>query len=402
MRWSWWLLDRAAAQRPACNPDDIVVDLHRRAQRLQAFRHGGDPVALLDPQLADPGQGGHPLRTGGGHAQHRKFINGIGDQIGSDVDPGQRAAAHGEVSDRLPADGIGGVKGQVGPHFPENLQDSVTPRIDADAGQLQFGARCDQGADDEEGGGRQVAWDGDLGAVQGLSAFDADLRAVHFAVRTEQRQHAFGVIPRRHRFRQAGAALGLEPGEQEGGFDLRACDRCPVGDSPQGGSVDPDRRVAGIGLDACAHLPQGDGNPLHGPLRQRGIPDQRGGERAGRQQAAQQPHGRTGIPKIQRCFRSRQAVGAAAFHHPASGGDFPDVHAHLGERAGGCPAVFAVQDAFQPAGALGKGGDQEGPVADGLVAGQGEGSADLTSRFQSPAVTRVHRDARCRGSSSRS
>ena len=111
-------------------------------------------------------------------------------------------------------------------------------------------------------------------ALQALAAGDRHGQAVHGRPAAEGGQRALGVVARRGRLGDAGRALGVQAGEQDGALDLRARHVRLVGDAVQPRAVDRQRRVAVGRLDAGAHALERLDDPPHRPARQRGVADQ--------------------------------------------------------------------------------------------------------------------------------
>ena len=85
IRWSPWASRWAGLERAAGPLDDQVVTLHRgRApERLDQSGRAGQPVGLLDPQLAHVTEAGGAVGGHGRHGQDGDFVEG-GDLVGFD------------------------------------------------------------------------------------------------------------------------------------------------------------------------------------------------------------------------------------------------------------------------------------------------------------------------------
>ena len=96
IRWSMWVATiPPPGRRPAGAVHDQVValDFHPHAVRRQQRRGGGEPVALLHPQLLQPAHARGARGAGGGDRQDRVFVDHARRALRRHVDRAQRAVA---------------------------------------------------------------------------------------------------------------------------------------------------------------------------------------------------------------------------------------------------------------------------------------------------------------------
>ena len=95
-------------------------------------------------------------------------------------------------------------------------------------------------------------------------------------------------------------AGGLQAGEQNAGFDLRAGDGRGVVDGVERSAVDGERRVAVGEGEARAHGFERLANALHGAARERGVADEGEAALLRREQAGDHAHGGAGVAAVER------------------------------------------------------------------------------------------------------
>ena len=91
----------------------------------------------------------------------------------------------------------------------------------------------------------------------------------------ERPQRQLGVISRGGRLLDDRRALGLQAGEQHGALDLGARDLGAIADALQRGTVNGQRRLLVVRLDARAHQLERHDDPSHRALRERRVADER-------------------------------------------------------------------------------------------------------------------------------
>src|ERR1700716_2390288 len=96
---------------------------------------------------------------------------------------------------------------------------------------------------------------------------------------TEGAEGVLGVVAGADGFGEAGGAVGLEAGEEDGGFDLRAGGGGVEVDGGEWAAVDSDGGVAVDEIDACAHLRERFADALHGAKGEGVVADEDEGVR---------------------------------------------------------------------------------------------------------------------------
>ena len=191
-------------------------------------------------------------------------------------------------------------------------------------------------------------------------------------------QHPFRVIPRPHQFPNGGSALGAKRREQDRRLDLRARDRRLVVHGSERRVPDDGewrQRVGSSGVQHRAHRAQGPDDTGHRTPSQRGVAVQDGVHRR-----APRACPRRGACSSRSC-RSRGSRPApsspstpgesdAVVDRPAALALALDRDAERSDDARRRAHVCAVAGAGDPALALGERGEEQGAVADRLVAGQ--------------------------------
>ena len=264
------------------------------------------------------GDDGVAFGEGGGDRQHGQLVDQARDEARRRSPCRQRAVLHGEVGHRLAAfQAFVASISRSGAHGAQHIEHAAARGIDADAAHGDLRAGHDRAGDQEEGGGGDIARHGDSLPAQALPAAHAHGQAVFLDLHAEAAQHALGVIARFLRLGDRGDAVGKQPGQQDGGFHLRAGDRggdsrwragCRRGRSPAACSASPWPSTS------RAHLPQRDGHAVHRAAAQRVIAGEGGAEGLPGEDAHQQAGGGAGVAGPQRLCRRAQAVQADAVH----------------------------------------------------------------------------------------
>ena len=187
-------------------------------------------------------------------------------------------------------------------------------------------------------------------------------------------QHLLGVGG--HRLVDHRLPLGGDTGQQHGRLDLGAGHRGRVLDAAEGATGDLEGRQVPLAHAGKLrpHAAERIGHPVHGPGPQRVVAGEGGGARHRGGQAGQEAHPRTGVAQVH-CGRG----GMEPFPAAADGNPGPVV-AHLGPEGGHgllrAEHVVAVGEPGDGGGALAQRGQYQGPVGDGLVPGQAQGSGE--------------------------
>ncbi len=173
----------------------------------------------------------------------------------------------------------------------EHVEQRGTRRVQADRIEYQVGAGKNGGGAEEERGRRDVAGNRGFNRMERLRAGDGDGigSAGKFGAKGSQRQ--FAVIAGADSFAHRRGALGLQAGEQDAGFHLRAGNRSRVVDALQRSAFEMQRRVALGKREPRAHGFKRLANPLHWPARKGIVTGEREAARLRGQQAGEHAHG---------------------------------------------------------------------------------------------------------------
>jgi hypothetical protein len=137
--------------------------------------------------------------------------------------------------------------------------------------------------------------------VERLSALELDHAVALTELHAKGAQHALGVIPRGRGLADCGAAAGGQPGQEQRGLHLRARDReCVLDAIELRSALNADRRPALLRRDACAHAPQGCGDPLHRPPHERCVANEGGIEGLRCEHPHHEAHAGARISQIER------------------------------------------------------------------------------------------------------
>jgi len=121
------------------------------------------------------------------------------------------------------------------------------------------------------------------------------------------------VVARADGFGEARCAVGLEAGEEDGGFDLSAGDGGVEIDGLKRGAVNGDGRVAFDEVDFCAHQAQRFADALHGAVGEGVVADEGEGVRMGGDEAGEHAHGRAGVATVERRGGLLKFAGGAGY-----------------------------------------------------------------------------------------
>ncbi len=198
----------------------------------------------------------------------------------------ERPVADDERPDRLRA-ALLGHDLDVGAHRDERVEQPGTGRVQADARELELGARHERGGDDQKRRRGEIAREHDRRAVQRLRSVELDPELGAAEPYAEVAQHAFGVIARAHRLLDPGRSAGLQAGEEDRGLHLRARDRERVRDADERTALDAERcpAVARLARDRRAHATERLDHPPHRPAQERFVTGETARERTPREHA---------------------------------------------------------------------------------------------------------------------
>ena len=267
---------------------------------------------------------------------------------------------------------------EVGAHFLQGGQEAGAQGIQQHPFHGHLRAGGDQGRDQGEGGRRRVARHADAGPGQGLPPGQGDPPALGQVLDlhpgAEAAQHALGVVAGRLGLDHHGVAPGVQAGQQDRRLDLGRRLGEPVGDRPQVAAPDREgQAAAGTVQEAGAHLDQGLHHPVHRPAAQGGVAGEGGGEVEARGGAEDEAHAGPGVAAVDDVGR----LGEAAAPDDAPPAAAQGVHVGAEGAHGRCGAqdVLALQQPLDLGDPGCKGGEDQRPVRDGLVAGGADPAA---------------------------
>src|SRR5260370_14605212 len=105
-----------------------------------------------------------------------------------------------------------------------------------------------------------------------------------------------------------GFALAKRPRQEQRAFDLRARNRQPIVNSPQGAATDAERwrLFRTFSENVCAHLPERRDHAVHGTSREPSVPHEAALKCLTGEQTSKEPHGRPRISAIHLLLRRRE------------------------------------------------------------------------------------------------
>src|SRR3954471_15043889 len=300
--------DRAAAQAAApAHREAVVGRLDVGAERAQAVDDGGDPVALLDPQLLRAADHRLPLREAAEKRYERQLVDRERDLFGLDDRAVQLARRDLEVADRIGVrDRLAGVvleRAVDAPAHPLRDADEARARpVHARAADRHARARDDQRRGDRERRRRRVAGDGDGVEREIVGGLDRHRRAVAANRDAGGGEHALGVVAGWRRLDDGRRPVRVQRGEGDRRLDLRAGDRQLVGDPAQPRARDRERRESLVArLDGGAPGGERDRDAVDGTAADRLVAvEQEGAPLLRREPAGQQAHERAGVADVDR------------------------------------------------------------------------------------------------------
>src|SRR5260370_3262551 len=106
----------------------------------------------------------------------------------------------------------------------------------------------------------------------------------------------------------SGFALGKQTRQEQRAFDLRARNRQPIVNSPQGAATDAERwrLFRTFSENVCAHLPERRDHAVHWTSREPSVPHDAALKCLTGEQTSQEPHGRPRISAIDLLVGPRQ------------------------------------------------------------------------------------------------
>src|SRR5271163_4806699 len=116
---------------------------------------------------------------------------------------------------------------------------------------------------------------------------------------SERAEGVLGVVAGADGFGEAGGAVGLQTGEEDCGFYLRAWDGSVEVDGLEWAAVDGDGGVAFDKIDLRAHLAEGFADALHGAEGEGVVADESEGVRVRGDESGEHAHGGAGVATVQ-------------------------------------------------------------------------------------------------------
>ena len=189
--------------------------------------------------------------------------------------------------------------------------------VHAEGVEDQVRIREEQGSTEEEGGGGEVAGNRGVDGFELLAAGNAQLFAFTRKCRAKCLEGLFGMVAGADGFGEAGSAVGLETGEEDGCLDLGGWDGRVEVDSMERaadyghGTMATNGTVAAGEVDLGAHLRERLANALHGTLGERVVANQGEGVRMRGDEAGQHSHGAAGVAAVERVLGLAKGSGGA-------------------------------------------------------------------------------------------
>src|SRR5262245_34729292 len=242
-------IESAAANATAPADGEAVgpaIDLS--AESGQAVDDARDPVRLLRAQLLGAADDGLALGKAAEEADERELVDGGRDVFGGDFRSAKRRRSHVEPGDGLRPrladllDGHGALTfvraPHLDPHAREDREQADPGPVDSHLPQADLTARNDQGADQEERRGGEVARDRDVPSLETLGRSDGDRATVAPDLGPGRSEQPLGVITRPERLADGRRTLGEQAGEEQAGLHLSAGDGHLVVDAPERRAAD--------------------------------------------------------------------------------------------------------------------------------------------------------------------
>ncbi|MND81791.1 hypothetical protein D3C80_735990 [compost metagenome] len=363
---------RAALHGTTGDDETLGLFLDRDAAGGQPSDHQGDPVAFLDPHLADAAHDGAALGIGGRRRQDRVLVDHRGRAVFRHDHALERGMAGSDVADVLAAADTAVRDGQVGAHLDPGVEQARALRVQHDALDRDLGPRRDQGRRQGEGRRGRITRHSHDGSGQLLSALEANAPAFtllgHIHHRAKSAQHPLSMVAALFRLDHDGLARRVQSGQQDGRLDLGRGHRLHILNARQTTAVQGQRHavLGAVPVEMRAHVRQGPGDALHRPLPQRGVAVEGRANVVAGGGAHQQPHPGAGVAAVD--DRSRGREPALPGHAPAPLANALDLGAEGLDRAGGGQDVVAFQQALDLGHALGHAAEDQRAVRHGLVA----------------------------------
>ncbi len=167
-------------------------------------------------------------------------------------------------------------------------------------------SRSCRSSDQPKGCGGDIARDCKVARLGNLIAEDGEAAVAIFCRPDEKiTKHHLRMVSRRCGFIDSGFTLGEKTRQQQSTFNLRACNRQTIANSPQGAPMDAERwrLFRTFCNNVCAHPAKRRDYAVHRAAREPGIRDKPALKCLPGEQASQKPHGRARISAIDFLFR---------------------------------------------------------------------------------------------------
>ena len=211
MRWSRWVVTlpppgapppiTSSQSGPACDNTPLAVSPAWIAARRSLS---------LTRNSAKPFHARRALGKGRGNGKNGEFVDHRGRAMGRHPHRLEPRGLDRKIAHLLAARQPPVMDFDMRAHFEKRLDEAEPGRVEHDVFDGERRAGGDQGRDQRKGGGRRIAGNGDVLALELVLAFDRDMPAIGavFArnLGAEGLQHALGVIARRDRLDDRGAA----------------------------------------------------------------------------------------------------------------------------------------------------------------------------------------------------
>ena len=192
---------------------------------------------------------------------------------------------------------------------------------------------------------------------------------------TKGTEGLLGVVAGADGLGEAGGAVGLEAGEEDGGFNLRAGNWGVEVDGVEDAAVDDDGGVSAAGsvaageMDLCAHGGERLADTLHRAEGEGVVADEGELVRMGRDEAGEHAHGGAGVAAIEGVLRLDEVAGGTSDFDGLIGLVI-DCGTERGHAREGGVRICAGGEVGEAGSTFGEAGQHSVTVRDGLVTRQ--------------------------------
>ncbi len=374
----------AGARRDAGDGEAVVARDDPHPDRAERRGDRVDPVGLLHAELLGAAHVAGAVGVGRQQGEERQLVDEAGHLVRPDRRGVEGARAHLHVADRLEPRAAAVEDGHACAHPPERVEEPGPARVEPEAVDGHLRPGDDRSRDEERGRRGEVARHLDLGQPERAGGRDGHAAGPAPHRRACRLEHQLGVVAGGTRLGHRRLPLGVQAGEEDGGLHLRARDRKPVRDPPEPVRAPDDERKPAAGrLDGGAHRAQRLGDALHRPRPERLVAGELEAAVLAGEDAREQARERAGVRAVDRPVRGAQPAQPDALDAELVVRGLLDhdaERAHCAERRLGVGRAPEAADAGL---ALRESAEQDGPVRDRLVPGDGD-VARQRSRGQDP------------------